>query len=243
MEITCPECSSKFNLPDKLAKPGAKLRCAVCKHVFQLPGGARPVQAPAPSPPPPTPPVPPQYMPPPIPAMPRKGKSRLLLWLLLGLFTAAAAGAGTWFWMQRDASPPPEENVSKNVEMLTMRNVRQYNVLNEKSGKVFVIEGRVVNEFDEPKELIELEGALYDKDKKPLAMKRQLAGTQLSLFQLQVLNEKEMDSFLNNKVELLANNTNIPPGGEVPFMILFYEPPENVAEFGVKIVNARDAKK
>lgn len=246
MEITCPECSSKFNLPDNLAKPGAKLRCAVCKHVFQLPGGARPVQAPPPSAPPPPPPppaAPGPYIPQPIPAMPKRGKGRFLIWLLLGLITAGAVGAGTWFWMQPANEAPQEENVAKNVEMLTMRNVRQYNVLNEKSGKVFVIEGRVVNEFDEPKELIELEGALYDKDKKPLAMKRQLAGTQLSLFQLQVLNEKEMDSFLNNKVELLANNTNIPPGGEVPFMILFYDPPENVAEFGVKIVNAKDAHK
>ena len=50
-----------------------------------------------------------------------------------------------------------------------------------------------------------------------------------------------MESFLNNKAELLANNTNIPPGGEVPFMILFYDPPENVAEFGVKIVDVKDA--
>lgn len=246
MEITCPGCSSKFNLPDNLAKPGAKLRCAVCKNVFQLPGGARPVQPPSPPspPPPPPPPSPPsQYMPPPIPAMPRKSKSRFLLWLILGLITAGAVGAGTWFWMQPGASAPVEENVSKNVERLTMRNVRQYNVNNEKAGKVFVIEGRVVNEFDEPKGLIELEGALYDKDKKPLTMKRQLAGTQLSLFQLQVLNEKEMDSFLNNKVELLANNTDVKPGGEVPFMILFYDPPDNVAEFGVKIVNAKDVQK
>ena len=98
-----------------------------------------------------------------------------------------------------------------------------------------------MNEFPAPKELVELEGAIYDADKKPVGAKRQLAGTQLSLFQLQVLSEKEMESFLNNKVELLANNTNIPPGGEVPFMILFYDPPENVAEFGVKIVDVKDA--
>ena len=63
---------------------------------------------------------------------------------------------------------------------------------------------------------------------------------QLSLFQLQVLSEKEMESFLNNKVEILTNNTNVMRGGEVPFMVLFYAPPEGVAEFGVRIVDARD---
>ena len=123
---------------------------------------------------------------------------------------------------------------------LTMRNVRQYYVDNEKVGKVFVIEGRVVNEFPQPKELITIEAAIYDKDKKALAVKKQLGGVQLSLFQLQVLSEKEMESFLNNKVEILTNNTNVPRGGEVPFMVLFYAPPEGVAEFGVRIVDARD---
>lgn len=222
MEVSCPGCASKFNLPDNLAKPGAKLRCAVCKNVFQLPG--KPAAA-APS----------------LPDIPPKKGGKLKLWLLFGILAAAIAGGATWFWMGRDLTGnAPTHEPDKNVELLTMRNVRQYNVPNEKVGKVFVIEGKAVNEFPEPKELIELEGALYDKDKKPLAVKRQLAGTQLSLFQLQVLSEKEMESLLNSKVELLSNNTNIAPGQEVPFMILFYGPPDNVAEFGVKIVDARD---
>ena len=37
MIVTCPNCSTKFNLPDANATPGAKLRCSVCKHVFPLP--------------------------------------------------------------------------------------------------------------------------------------------------------------------------------------------------------------
>lgn len=34
MEVKCPHCTSRFNLPDNLAKPGVKLRCSVCKTVF-----------------------------------------------------------------------------------------------------------------------------------------------------------------------------------------------------------------
>ncbi|MDE5832002.1 MAG: zinc-ribbon domain-containing protein [Desulfovibrio sp.] len=223
MRISCPQCASKFNLPDKLAKPGAKLRCAVCKNVFQLPGD-KPEEQPL--------------------SMPARKKSGALKWTLVAcclLLLAAAGGAG-WYYFLRTSPPPPlQEETAKKVELLTMRNVRQYNLLNDKIGKIFVIEGKVVNEFPEPKEFIELEGAIYDNERKPIEAKRQLAGSQLSLFQLQVLSEKEMESFLNNKMEILANNTNVPPGGEVPFMILFYDPPENVSEFGVKIVDARDA--
>ena len=238
MEVKCPQCSSRFNLPDAAAKPGVKLRCAVCKTVFSLPGGSAPAaEAPkaqrkeAPREP--------------LPELARKRGGRRKLWivfLLLLILAGGGAGGYYYFFLHAKEAPQSEADIAKKVELLTMRNVRQYNVLNEKVGKVFVIEGRVVNEFPEPKELIALEGAIYDKDKKPLAVKKQLAGTQLSLFQLQVLSEKEMEAFLNNKVEILTNNTNVPPGGEVPFMILFYDPPDDVAEFGVKIVDVKNVE-
>ena len=239
MEVKCPQCSSRFNLPDAAARPGAKLRCAVCKTVFSLPGApGAPAQAP-------TPEAPRKEAPrEPLPELGRKrggGRKLLIALLLLVILCGVGAGGYYYFFLNREA-PPSEADIAKKVELLTMRNVRQYNVLNEKVGKVFVIEGRVVNEFPEPKELIALEGAIYDKDKKPLAVKKQLAGTQLSLFQLQVLSEKEMEAFLNNKVEILTNNTNVPPGGEVPFMILFYDPPDDVAEFGVKIVDVKNVE-
>ena len=214
MEIKCPNCGSRFNLPDQLAKPGVKLRCSVCKTVFTYE---------------PEVPLAEQG---PLPEMPIKKKLPLLKLALIFVLVLACAGGGWYYYSLK--------NAAKQVELLTMRNVRQYYVDNEKVGKVFVIEGRVVNEFPQPKELITIEAAIYDKDKKALAVKKQLGGVQLSLFQLQVLSEKEMESFLNNKVEILTNNTNVPRGGEVPFMVLFYAPPDGVAEFGVRIIDARD---
>ena len=226
MEVKCPHCSSRFNLSDALAKPGVKLRCSVCKTVFPfalehkeaLPGEDE------------------------LPDMQvRSSGGHRKLWLAVALILACLGGGAYWYFGVRQVeTPPTEQERAKKVELLTMRNVRQYYVDNEKVGKVFVIEGRVVNEFPQPKELIAVEAAIYDKDKKPLATKTQRAGTQLSLFQLQVLSEKEMESFLNNKVEILSNNTNVRHGGEVPFMVLFYAPPEGVAEFGVKIVDVQD---
>jgi len=223
MEIKCPNCTSRFNLPDQLAKPGVKLRCSVCKTVFTYE---------------PEVPLAEQG---PLPDMPIKKKLPLLKIALALVLVLACAGGGWWYYTTKGATKQlNEQDIAKQVELLTMRNVRQYYVDNEKVGKVFVIEGRVVNEFPQQKELITLEGAIYDTDRKPLVVKKQLGGVQLSLFQLQVLSEKEMESFLNNKVEILTNNTNVPRGGEVPFMVLFYAPPKSAAEFGVRIVDARD---
>ncbi|MDR1659326.1 MAG: zinc-ribbon domain-containing protein [Desulfovibrio sp.] len=227
MEIQCPKCASRFNLPEGLAQDGVKLRCSVCKTVF--PYSAPDTRA---------------TEQPPRPAgkdatKTKAGRKTALAVLLLAL--GLAGGFWGYFWYGRQTPAPAPEDVAQKVARLTMRNVRQYYVDNEKIGKVMVIEGKVVNEFSRPKALIAVEAAIYDKDKKPLSVKKQMAGTQLSLFQLQVLSEKEMESFLNNKIEILSNNINVPQGGEVPFMVLFYAPPSGVAEFGVRIVDVQDA--
>ncbi|MDR2696684.1 MAG: zinc-ribbon domain-containing protein [Deltaproteobacteria bacterium] len=238
MEIVCPSCSSKFNLPAQAVRPGAKLRCSVCKTVFPLPyeapaGGADGAQGQPP-------PHEPLRM-----GKPARSKKVLLLGLLALVLLGGAGGGGLWWHLKGKAgkipaAPSSAMSLAQKVERLTMRNVRQYYVTNERIGPISVIEGKAVNGFPTPKELIEVEAALYGQDKNPLVSKRQFAGTSLSLFQLQVLGEKELESFINNKLEVLTNNTNIPPGGEVPFMVLFYNPPPTVMEFGVKIVDVRD---
>ena len=235
MEIVCPNCHSKFKLPQSAVKAGARLRCSVCKTVFPLPDVSQteqlaisPEQAEADSAR--------LSMPPPM-------RSKKLLVAALLTFVLAAGGGGAWWYLKKPAesiAPVSAVPLAQKLEKLSMRNVRQYYVNNEKIGPVSVIEGKVLNGFSSPKELVEIEAALYGQDKSPLMTKRQYAGTSLSLFQLQVLEEKNLETFINNKLEVLANNTNIPPGGEVQFMILFYNPPPSVVEFGVKIVDVRD---
>ena len=244
MEIQCPHCSSRFNLPDKLVKPGAKLRCSVCKNVFTLetPGKEAPAKAAAKGAEAAAVKKAPARAA--APARKEKKGTSIFIWLGLLLFLAALGGSGYWYYIQfpsGDKKPQlSDAELAQRVSMLTMRNVRQYYVNNEKIGKVCVIVGDVRNEFPQPKALIRVEAAVYDKDKKPLAVKQQLAGSQLSLFQLQVLGEKELESFLQSSTDIYIRNSNVPPGGEVPFMVLFYVPSDKVAEFGVRIVGVED---
>ena len=125
------------------------------------------------------------------------------------------------------------------VKNIALRGVRQYNISNEKLGNISVVEGKVVNGFNQPRELIRIEASLYDSAGNALVSKQQLAGTSLSLFQLQVLGEQDIEQALANKIDIMATNTNVLPGGEVPFMVVFYSPPDNAAEFGVKVIDAR----
>lgn len=236
MEIQCPHCHSRFNLPDKLVKAGAKLRCSVCKNIFALQLPEKGAEAAAPP-----------KKAPPRPAAPRKEKksSSFLLWLGLLIFVGLLGGSGYWYYIQfptGDRRPSASnDDLARRVSLLTMRNVRQFIVNNEKIGKVCVIVGDVRNEFPQPKALIRVEAGIYDANKNPLAVKQQLAGAKLSPFQLEVLGEQEMESFLQSSPDIYIRNTNVPPGGEVPFMVLFYGANDKIAEFGVRIVGVEDA--
>lgn len=235
MIVTCPNCSTKFNLPEAQAKPGAKLRCSVCKHVFHLPEEA-PTEIRL---------EPDLSLASAAPARRKKGGG--WGWLLTFLLLCAVAGGTWWAWtytplfdtVKEMIAPPKKQDPVDLVKNIALRGVRQYNISNEKLGNISVVEGKVVNGFDQPRQLIRIEAALYDAAGNALVSKQQLAGTSLSLFQLQVLGEQELEQALANKIDIMANNTNVLPGSEVRFMVVFYSPPDNAAEYGVKIIDAQ----
>ncbi|HIU17599.1 MAG TPA: zinc-ribbon domain-containing protein [Candidatus Avidesulfovibrio excrementigallinarum] len=257
MIVVCPNCWTRFNLPDAQAKAGVRLRCSVCKHVFALSESSEPdphlldnnngragQTSGRPS------------MTGKVAAgssamdgrlsiaMPqRKRSGSVAKWFFILLLVLLCAGGGYFLYVSPlpgfdlfgRQSAPSADLVSK-IELV---NVRQYPVSNEQVGNLTVIEGKVVNRFEEPREMIRLEASLYDKDNKVVATKQQLAGNAVSLFQLQVLSEQELEQTLANKLGVLTNNTNVPAGGEVPFMIVFCKPPASATEIGVKVVDAR----
>ncbi|WP_027360981.1 DUF3426 domain-containing protein [Halodesulfovibrio aestuarii] len=266
MHITCPNCSTKFSLPDEMFKDGAQARCTVCDEVFPL---IQPAEhnvevesqeeisfsespemeetiAPEGN----------------MDALigeegtfglgePKKkkksGKGCLVFFLILLLLGGACAGA--WYFapelvnrflpMKEKAQSGPV-TVANDVSRISLKNISQYYITNEKIGQIFVIEGDAENRFGVPKELIKVEATLYDANNVAIVAKQQLAGSSVSLFQLQVLAKEELADALNNKVEILTNNTNVMPTKSVHFMVVFYDPPKGVAEFGVKVVEAKN---
>ena len=265
MIVTCPNCQTRYNLHDDKARPGAKLRCTVCGFVFSLPDGSGkpdlgagvspdsaataagsgtaqsakggPVSI----------------------SLGGTTHGKQKMWPFLVLLLIVALGlSGIALWRMTNLLNPlkamlgvelplsPEEleqqraaQLFRMVESLGLASVRQYIVKNEKIGRIMAIEGKVTNEFNEPRELIRVEADLLDQYGAVLLNKSQLAGASVSSFQLAVLSLEELESALNNKLDVLTKNTNVPPGGEVPFMIVFYDPPATTARFAVRVIDAR----
>ncbi len=141
---------------------------------------------------------------------------------------------------QPEAAAPPTQTLADKTKNISLKNVRQYYVTNEKAGPLFVVEGKALNEFTVPKEMIRVEVAIYDAQGRVLVSKKQLCGNTLSHFQLQVQTMEEIEKGLGAEVGILTNNTFVKPGADVPFMLVFANPPENLAEYGVNVVGAED---
>ncbi len=169
--------------------------------------------------------------------------------MLLVLLAAAGYFFLPWFMdKDKDEVKQPAEATeavitTEQIKNFALEDVKQYYVDNEKVGKLFVVQGKVVNNFEVPKELIKVEATLFDAGGASVVSKTLLIGNTVSLFQLQMLSQEELEATINNKVGILTSNTRVLPRGEVPFVIVFYNPPDSVQEFVLKVVSAKDPPK
>lgn len=182
---------------------------------------------------------------------PKANNKKKFLILGVALALVALLGGALFFFkpwtkfnipfLSGGAKKESAENTDK-VKDIALRNVRQYYIPNDKTGNVFVVEGKAVNNFQGPKERIKVEISLFDEKGHVLASKQLLCGNTLSQFQLQVQSEEEINASLSSEVGILTSNTYLKNGMDTPFMAVFFKPPDTVKEFGVKVVDALDPK-
>lgn len=164
----------------------------------------------------------------------------LLLLAILGML-----GFGAWRYMPRLGNDQLEAEANRiayaheQIKDIALHNVRQYTVQSAKVGLLLVIEGRAINNFRSPREMIKVEAALYDKDGRLLDSTQQLCGVLVSKLQMQIWDAKEIEAALDNELKAYERNVNIASGTSVPFMIVFMNPPASVASYGVHVVDAQ----
>lgn len=145
--------------------------------------------------------------------------------------------------VEQPNGPEPEvKKPEKAVPDSTAKIVdsQQYYLQNERIGEMLVISGKVMNISSGPKEMYKLEATLFDVNKKPLASKQFLAGNEAALFQLRSMSKDELESTLNSRVGQLTNNTNVAPGSFVSYMVVFYNPPANISEYLVRVIDFQE---
>jgi len=263
MIISCPECQTKYRLSEEKVKPqGSRARCSRCGHVFTArpedditwalqdqETGESALQGPEKGAfsetggngPENTLPKPQKRRPGPVFLV-------LVLILLLGL-------GGAVYWPQIKAWLPysPSQDgqsmqlsqkteTSSLTQAIGLKNVRQYMVDNQDMGRILVIEGQAENTSQTAKKRIKVQATLFDDAGDKVVEQAFLCGNTASLYQLQTLDQEELESVLSSQAGVLANNSHLAPKQKVSFMAFFSQVPHQVAEFSLKVVQAQKAE-
>ncbi|MDM8521823.1 DUF3426 domain-containing protein [Desulfococcaceae bacterium HSG8] len=106
-------------------------------------------------------------------------------------------------------------------------------IKNPNTGVLFVITGKVKNKYSDARDFVEVRGNLYTKNKATVKQANAYCGNILSDEELSSLDPDTIKKRLSNpKIKVSA-------GKLMPFMVVFYDLPNNLDEFTVEILGSK----
>ena len=111
-------------------------------------------------------------------------------------------------------------------------------LLNVKEGKLFVITGRVKNGYSDVRRFISINGRLYKKGKILDQTETVFSGNVLSDIELSNIELEAIKKRLSNRPGDNKSNMQVKPGGELPFMIIFSNLPDDLEEFSIEVAGS-----
>ncbi len=111
-------------------------------------------------------------------------------------------------------------------------------VENAKVGRLFVVTGKVKNDYSKPRSFIRVTGKLYAKAKTPVKIETISCGNVLSDLELASLDIAGIKKRLANRFGDKRSNLKVKPGQMLAFMIVFSDFPNNIEEFTIEIAGS-----
>jgi predicted Zn finger-like uncharacterized protein len=233
MIVQCEQCNRRFTLnPDLINRPVVRVRCSSCKHVFTV---SRPekidvMEAALVS----------QEVKGPPPARRKTSNRRLLLFLIPLLLIAGSIAL--WLFVPWPFEPEPVRK-STGIEQLHLVETHGYFVENQEAGQLFVIQGRVRNEYPKALRWIHLRAKIYTSDGKTARQLDFYAGNTLSNQQLQNMPLEKLLTFVQSQPATKDQAHEIGSRQEVSFTVPFGDLPEltQLSDYSVEILASQPA--
>jgi pilus assembly protein FimV len=111
-------------------------------------------------------------------------------------------------------------------------------VPNAKTGKLFVITGRIKNGYSSSRRSIKIKGKLFTKGKTLTKTEIFFCGNVLSDMELSNMELVAIKKRLSNSLGDNKSNTGVKPGQELTFMIVFSDLPDNLEEFAIEVAGS-----
>lgn len=170
----------------------------------------------------------------------RRGPSKMLI-LVLSIALLIAVGGTMLFLSLRNSS---EKQESSDVGDIRLRFpvVDNYYLESNTAGQLYVIKGRVRNDYPKPRSYILVKAAIEDDKGKIVKTGMAYAGNSFSDRKLKEMSLDDLAKARENRSGYEGANVNIPSGETIPFMIVFENLPENVAVLSVEAVSSEPGK-
>ena len=108
----------------------------------------------------------------------------------------------------------------------------------DRMGQVYVIKGKIINNYPASRSYILIKGSIEDENKKTVDQKLVYAGNIFTENELKGMTREEIEKGMSNKTGKNNSNLNVLSQFSVPFMIVFYDLPDNISEFLVETISS-----
>lgn len=180
----------------------------------------------------------------------RKGVSTPLLVVLIVALAAGGGYLGYTLLKGGDIRIPflesligangPEMADPGNVRITLLEDaIKGEFVDNRTAGRVFMIKGKIKNDYPEMRSFIQVKGVLYNKNGKVARNETAYCGNVLSATELQTLGIEAVKRRLGNRFGDNKSNFRVSRGKVLPFMLVFFDIPQDLGEFSVEVVGSR----
>jgi hypothetical protein len=124
------------------------------------------------------------------------------------------------------------------LEGIQIQSLRQRFVTNVNVGNLRVIQGIVMNQSGVPLTRIKVKAELLDPLDTMVVQKQSYSGNLLTDEELTVMSDEEIQRKLSNLQGTTISNDRVPPGGQIPFMIVVALEPPGITKTYVMIAGA-----
>uniref|UniRef100_A0A7C4ML57 DUF3426 domain-containing protein n=1 Tax=Desulfatirhabdium butyrativorans TaxID=340467 RepID=A0A7C4ML57_9BACT len=175
-------------------------------------------------------------------ARPKKSVNRTLI-ALLCLVVLVGGGYFAMTFFPNIHIPFLSSQPHEPEDLAGNRKIRIYDV-NSKfmdtagAGRLFVITGKIRNDYAEVRGLVSVKGKLYDVAKKEVQSQTVFCGNVLSDEDLHAMPVDAIQKALSHRLGKDRVNARIEPGGSVPFMMVFSQLPDQLDEFSLEVIGS-----
>ncbi len=106
------------------------------------------------------------------------------------------------------------------------------------AGRLFVITGKIRNDYPEARGFVSVKAKLYDAAKKEVQSQTVFCGNVLSDEDLNTMQMEAIQKALSHRLGKDRANARIAPGTSLPFMVVFSQLPDQLDEFSLEVIGS-----